>query len=327
MVLRLLLSLLFSISLVSPVAGQEPKPLDNNPVPEYPEKARYAMITGDVWFRAQVSDDGTVLSVEMTRVPHEEMDFEEAVRASVKNWRFEPAKSGQLPIASLFEGSVRFSLKPEDEEEIRALVARSVSAWNDGDSQILASLFADVAHIHTMTQPIARGPAFIKQRFSEILSGPLQGTKLTLGVDMIRFFGPDRAEVDQAFELKGSVEKIGRISTTMTKKSGRWLIDHSRVFGGASRIWDTDPVLIHQAPDPPYPPEAEKNNVKGRVVLDILVRLDGSTEVVEVLETLPFGCLEAALENIRQWRWTPALKDGEPVEASGVVWVCFPPEK
>jgi hypothetical protein len=52
------------------------------------------------------------------------------------------------------------------------------------------------------------------------------------------------------------------------------------------------------------------------------VRLDGSTEVVRVIKSLPH-CLDAAIENSRLWRWKPALKEGKPVEALGIITVTF----
>lgn len=305
--------------------GQNPQPVPENPVPEYPEKARYALITGDVWFRAQVNERGLVDSVEITRVPQEEMGFEDAVTPVIRKWRFEPARNALGPVAAVFEGNVRFSLRPEDEEAIRAMVDRSAMAWNRRDAGVLAGQFADSAHIHTITQAVASGPYQIRQRFEELLTGPFRATKLILGVDMIRFFEGNRAEVDQTYQLEGNLESIGRLSILMTKEDDEWLIEHGHLVGPAARFWDTDPVLERKPPDPAYPPAAAEHGVRGKVVLDILVGLDGATEVVEVLEGLPHGCSEMAIENARLWRWKPARRGENPVEASGEIWIrCGP---
>jgi TonB family protein len=147
-----------------------------------------------------------------------------------------------------------------------------------------------------------------------------------LGVDMIRFFEGSRAEVDQTFELEGAISKLGRLTASMVKREGEWLIEHARLLGPSAHLWDSDPVLQQKPEDPPYPAEAAEHHVQGKVVLDILVRLDGSTEVVEVLEGLPHGCNEMAMEHARLWRWRPATRNGQPVEASGEIWVrCGPP--
>jgi protein TonB len=86
--------------------------------------------------------------------------------------------------------------------------------------------------------------------------------------------------------------------------------------------WDSDPVPIYEPPSPPYPATARERMVQGEVILQVLVKLDGSTEVVRVIKSLPF-CVEAAKENARHWRWKPALKNGKPVEALGIITVEF----
>ncbi len=313
--------------LTSIAAGQEPVPLDGNAVPEYPEKARFGLITGDVWFRAWVTEEGIVQSVEITRVPAKDKGFEDVVVSTVGQWRFEPAKKGSVPTASWFEGYVRFSLKPEDEESIYKLAERSSLAWNRNEPRVLASLFTDEAHIHTVTEDPARGPYQIRERFTSLLSTPLRGADLILGVDMIRFFATDRAEVEHTYQLTGAIENIGRIATTLTRVDGVWLIDHARLIEQASMLWDTDPVVQFNPPQPETPPEARTNQISGRVLLDILVRRDGTTEVAKVVDGLPHGCTEAAVEHARQWRWKPAMRDGKPVEATGTIWVDFGKEK
>jgi outer membrane biosynthesis protein TonB len=86
--------------------------------------------------------------------------------------------------------------------------------------------------------------------------------------------------------------------------------------------WDIEPVLIYE-PDPPtYPTVAREKMVAGEVILQVLVKLDGSTEVVRVIKSLPY-CVDAAKENAKLWRWKPALKNGKPVEAFGIISVTF----
>ena len=52
------------------------------------------------------------------------------------------------------------------------------------------------------------------------------------------------------------------------------------------------------------------------------MKLDGTTEVVRVLKALPY-CVEAAKKNAKLFRWKPALKEGKPTEAYGVITVTF----
>jgi outer membrane biosynthesis protein TonB len=96
-------------------------------------------------------------------------------------------------------------------------------------------------------------------------------------------------------------------------------------FGGGDyspAAWDIEPILVFKPPDPDYPPSAREKMVRGEVILRILVKLDGSTEVVGVIKSLPY-CVETATESAKLWRWKAALKEGEAVEAFGIITVTF----
>ncbi len=96
-------------------------------------------------------------------------------------------------------------------------------------------------------------------------------------------------------------------------------------FGGGKYSpggWDIDPVPVYE-PKPGYPPLASEKMIRGEVILEILVHKDGSTEVLRVLKSLPYGCVDAAIEAAERWRFKPALKKGLPVDAVGIITVEF----
>jgi len=86
--------------------------------------------------------------------------------------------------------------------------------------------------------------------------------------------------------------------------------------------WDSEPVPVYKPPDPAYPSIARQKAITGEVILRVLVKLDGSTEVIGVVKSLPH-CVEAALANAKLWRWKPARRGGKPVEAFGIITVTF----
>ncbi len=96
-------------------------------------------------------------------------------------------------------------------------------------------------------------------------------------------------------------------------------------FGGGDYRpggWDIEPALVFQPPYPPYPDRAREKMVRGEVILEILVKLDGSTRVLKVIKSLPY-CVEVAKEHAKLYRWKPALKDGKPMETWGTITVKF----
>jgi protein TonB len=92
-----------------------------------------------------------------------------------------------------------------------------------------------------------------------------------------------------------------------------------------------EPMRLHagmQAPrkivhvSPRYPPTAQAARVQGLVVLDAVI--DSAGRVTDVRVTHSIRLLdEAAVDAVRQWRFTPTLLNGEPVSILLTVTVRF----
>jgi len=73
---------------------------------------------------------------------------------------------------------------------------------------------------------------------------------------------------------------------------------------------------------PEYPEQARKDEVEGKVILEIVVNSAGDVEGDRVLT--PNSVFDdAALLAVRQWKYKPALKDGKPVKVYLTVIVEF----
>jgi TonB family protein len=56
----------------------------------------------------------------------------------------------------------------------------------------------------------------------------------------------------------------------------------------------------------PYPPKAKKMEIAGKVIVDILIDQNGIVRQSSLVKGLGFGLDEAALEGVRQYRFSPA---------------------
>jgi protein TonB len=72
-----------------------------------------------------------------------------------------------------------------------------------------------------------------------------------------------------------------------------------------------------------YTEEARRRNVEGEVVLEIVVRRDGSVSDVKLISGLPNGLNDRAIAAVRQWRFSPAKRMGQPVDVIVEVAVEF----
>lgn len=73
-----------------------------------------------------------------------------------------------------------------------------------------------------------------------------------------------------------------------------------------------DPAYPHA--QPPYPDSAQTNGEQGTIVLDVYVRTNGKPGKVKVSQSSGFEDLDtAAIEGVANWRFVPALRDGDQV--------------
>jgi TonB family protein len=73
---------------------------------------------------------------------------------------------------------------------------------------------------------------------------------------------------------------------------------------------------------PVYPVEARRQHISGTVRLHAIIAKDGSIENLEVLSGHP-ALVDAAMDAVRQWRYSPTLLEGMAVEVDTTIDVIF----
>ncbi len=100
------------------------------------------------------------------------------------------------------------------------------------------------------------------------------------------------------------------------------------------RAWPQDSLLVSHrgpviapreihTPEPEYSEAGRKAKQQGTVLLSVIVDSTGSTRDIKVLVPLGFGLDEKAVEAVRQWKFSPATKDGKSVAVQINVAVRF----
>ncbi len=80
---------------------------------------------------------------------------------------------------------------------------------------------------------------------------------------------------------------------------------------------------------PTIPSYVRKAKIKARVILQIVVKKDGTVGDIKVLsdpvsESLVISSFrQAAIDAVKQWKYKPAIKDGKPVDVYMTVSVNF----
>ena len=84
----------------------------------------------------------------------------------------------------------------------------------------------------------------------------------------------------------------------------------------------SQPRLVSKT-DPNYSSEARTARLQGMVELQIVVDIDGKAHAARVIRSLGLGLDEAALDCVKQWRFKPGEKDGEPVATLATAQVNY----
>ena len=85
----------------------------------------------------------------------------------------------------------------------------------------------------------------------------------------------------------------------------------------------TPPQVVHRL-EPQYSPTTK--HPAGAVVLDAVILEDGTPKIVRVIRSLDWELDETAINALKQWRFSPAMKDGRPVKVRMNIAVNFQSE-
>jgi TonB family protein len=84
----------------------------------------------------------------------------------------------------------------------------------------------------------------------------------------------------------------------------------------------TPPTVIYKV-DPEYSKEASKAKLSGTVTLSVVVDKEGTARNIQVVQSLGMGLDEKAIEAVREWKFRPGQKDGQPVNVRASIQVNF----
>jgi TonB family protein len=107
--------------------------------------------------------------------------------------------------------------------------------------------------------------------------------------------------------------------------TGSWIIHFSEMhLPGAPR--GNGPVSAPtplRKVDPKYPQDLIQEHVEGEVILYGVIRADGSVDSIQLVHRLDTQLDANSIAAFSQWKFTPATKDGQPVDIEAIVHIPF----
>jgi TonB family protein len=92
------------------------------------------------------------------------------------------------------------------------------------------------------------------------------------------------------------------------------------IYTAAKNMTPPEPIF---RPEAEYTDDARKAQLNGKVIVTLVVEIDGTASNIEVTRGLGLGLEQKAIEAVRQWKFKPATIAGKPVRARVNVEVTF----
>ena len=124
-----------------------------------------------------------------------------------------------------------------------------------------------------------------------------------------------------------AIEAAGHVRFTPARRYGHAVSQYATLDYDFFNDEEADrKVEILEQPQPAYTEAARKNRTAGRVVISAYFLKDGTVEPRRVLESLPDGLTEKALEALARIKFVPAEIRGRKVTAARRVEYVFSPD-
>jgi periplasmic protein TonB len=83
------------------------------------------------------------------------------------------------------------------------------------------------------------------------------------------------------------------------------------------------PPTLQREVKPVYTDDGRRRGIQGDVVMEVVVRADGTIGAVKILQGLGAGLDQRAVDAVRQWKFLPARRQGTPVDVLVEIAVEF----
>jgi TonB family protein len=80
---------------------------------------------------------------------------------------------------------------------------------------------------------------------------------------------------------------------------------------------------VQRRVEPQYTDEARLAGYNGTVVLQAVIKKDGTVDIIRVVRGLPLGLTDNAIQALKQWQFKPGTKDGQEVDIAVNVEINF----
>ena len=109
----------------------------------------------------------------------------------------------------------------------------------------------------------------------------------------------------------------------VTSYSGSWILWYAERKSDSGEEREVLPPEPLRKVDPIYDNSAVEDRIEGKVQLSAIIHTDGYVYGINVVKGLDPRLDKSATEALRKWMFTPARRDGSPVDVDIVIEIPF----
>jgi len=316
---------------------EKPKPRLQTP-PRYPYEMRIAALESDVLVELVVDKNGNVCDASI--INNTEPEFAAAALEALRNWEFKPARKGGqnvdvkikfhlfFEIEFTLDGSKIFTLhQPPASEDIPTFTVGIVTPYTTMPAEKPLSLINDVKAVYPFPLLATGVTGKAKVRYivgengivgyASILSAskPEFGEAALAMIRARRFQPPTNAgrPCVAVYDMSVLFKKNG---PDITLNDNTWLLlekekQEGRKFASPGKLdAQLTPRVMVSPVDFRQPPTKPQT-----VVVECIIDQKGDVQLPRIVKADDQDCAYAALTAIAQWKFSPPMKNGQPVDA------------
>ena len=291
-------------------------------LPVYPYEQLQAGKAGKVRVLCVIGPDGTVLGAKLLEASQSE--FGAAVMAMLDGWRFTPAakKDGTACMARL---TMEYEFRPNGRGDV------PVGEATRGIIRLLAKTPDEITSAKDLDRPLKP-----RSQRPPIYPTAMKGTGQS-GEAIVEFFVDQNGDAQLPRIVSSTAPEFGYAAVQAVatwrfeppRKGGQPVVTKARIPLGFSLKKAPAPKPAHEArPEqtameilpklvhpvtPEYPGEHLRDRVEGTATVRLTVEATGAVSNVHVVSESHPGFGAATVAAVKQWRFEPARKGGQPV--------------
>jgi TonB family protein len=305
--------------------------------PEYSQEARLAGLEGAVMLTGTITEQGIPRDMRVTGSLGFGLD--EKALAAIQHWRFSPGTRQGQPVPVVMTIPVDFRLP---DKQSRWHLIRAEFTAPEGASRPKFSKTSYPYGVGISLNAFEEGIVIraIGREATATVAFDVDEYGLPVNLQVLNashpIWGPEATAVVRDWQFVPGMRNGAPVSalctldlvwgpTNLSTQALQWAVAQMSAPPTPDPVGNVaiSPAVVFRGADPPYTQEARTAGLQGTVQVSFVIGEDGVPQNLRVISPLGLGLDEKAIESVRQWRFQPAVLNGQPFRIRTTITVTF----